>query len=527
MGFGYFGKVLFCDLSTGEIKEQIVPEEIYKNFLGGYGLGVKLIYDWTKKGFDPLGPDAILGLVAGLLTGTVAPFSGRYMVCGKSPLTGGWGDSNSGGFFGPAIKKTGYDGIFIRGIAEKPQYLLIATDQITFQDASNLWGCDAIETDLKLQKIHGSNTKVVAIGQAGEQKSLISGIVNDRGRIAARSGLGAVMGAKRLKAVAIIRKQEVPIKDKRRLIEISSEYNNYIHDKPRRIVRKLARSGEVYARILRFLKRPLSGSAKFAIEVFKTYGTTSLNAMGPEIGDSPVKNWSGIGYIDFPLAIASKIAGKEILPYKKRSYGCATCPIQCGAILSIPELNINETHRPEYETACMFGTLCLNNDLHSIFKLNEMCNRAGIDSISTGSTVAFAIECFEKGILTKDDTDGIDLRWGNSAAILQLTEKIIKRQGIGNILADGVKRSAMHIGKNCEQYAIHAGGQELPAHDPKLYPSLALTYSIDPTPGRHTAASIDFSAMGPIRQYIPNLNIPLQYKTDVRKYSEAQSISSY
>ncbi len=524
MGFGYFGTVLFGDLSTGEIKEKKIPDEIYQNFFGGIGLGVKLIYDWTKKGYDPLGPEAILGFVPGLMTGTAAPFSGRYMVCGKSPLTGGWGDSNSGGYFGFAIKKSGFDGIFIQGVAKKPQYLLITSDQIAFKDASVLWGLDAIETDLKLQKIHGRETKVAAIGQAGERKSLISGIVNDKGRIAARSGLGGVMGAKRLKAIAITKKQTLPIKDQKRLINVAAEYNNYIHGKPRKIVQMMARSGPAFARIFRYLKRPISGPAQLVLAIFKNYGTTSLIAMGPELGDSPVKNWTGIGYIDFPLAKASKLAAKELLKYRIRSYGCATCPVQCGAILSSPSLGIQETHRPEYETGCMFGATSLNCDLPSILKLNEMCNRAGIDTISTGSAVAFALECFEKGILTKVDTDGIELRWGDSNAIIQLTEKIIKRQGIGDILADGVKRAVDRIGKGCERYAMHAGGQELPGHQPKLYPSLAVTYATDPTPGRHTAASIDFTELGPVRQYLPYLKIPQDHRKDPKKYAEAQSV---
>jgi aldehyde:ferredoxin oxidoreductase len=509
-------------LSTGEVKEKKIPDEIYHDFFGGYGLGAKLIYDWTKKGYDPLGPDAILGVVPGLMTGTVAPFSGRYMVCGKSPLTGGWGDANAGGFFGPAIKKSGYDGIFIKGVAKKPQYLLVAPEQIAFKDASVLWGLDAIETDLKLQKMHGRDTKVVAIGQAGEQISLISGLVNDKGRVAARSGLGAVMGAKRLKAIAITKRQTVPVKDQKRLIDVASEYNNYIHEKPRKIVQKLARSITAFARIMRYLNKPISGPAKMTMEIFKTYGTSSANSLSPEMGDSPVKNWSGIGYIDFPLSQAGKIAGKEFLQYKVRSYGCATCPVQCGAILSIPEIGIIETHRPEYETSCMFGTLCLNNDLLSLLKINEICNRAGIDSISTGSAVAFAIECFENGLLTKTDTDGLELHWGDSKAILQLTEQIIMRRGIGDILADGVKQAAKRIGKGSEKFAMHAGGQELPAHDPKQFPSLALTYATDPTPGRHTAASIDFSELGPIRQYIPFLNIPKDHRIDLVKSTEAQ-----
>lgn len=526
MTFGYFGKVLVADLSSGNLEEKAIPDQTYKDFLGGYGLGVKLIYDWTKKGFDPLGPDAIVGIMPGLITGTVAPFSGRYMVCGKSPLTGGWGDANSGGFFGPAIKRAGFDGIFLKGVSQTPKYILISDNELALKNAGDLWGLDAVETDLKLQKEYGHSIKVAAIGQAGEKLSLISGLVNDKGRIAARSGLGAVIGSKKLKAIAISKKGNVEVKDKEKLVEITKQYNNYLNKKPNLIVKMVTKSVPKFATLLRWAKMPLAGPTKMVLDIYKTYGTTVANSLSAELGDSPVKNWDGIGYIDFPQERARKIGGQEMLKYKKRSYGCATCPVQCGAILSIPELGpqFEEIHRPEYETSCMLGTLSLQDDLMTLFKVSEMCNRAGIDSISTGSSVAFAIECFEKGILTLKDTDGLELRWGDSSVVLHLVEKIIKREGIGDILADGVKRAAERIGKGSEKFAIHAGGQDLPAHDPRFTRSLAMSYTTDPTPGRHTAASIDFAEIGPIGDYLPGLTIPKGHKKDMRKNAEAQRL---
>src|SRR5271157_5759368 len=265
-----------------------------------------------------------------------------------------------------------------------------------------------------------------------------------------------------------------------------------------------------FATMLRWVKLPLSGPAKMVLEIYRQYGTSIANSVSSEIGDSPVKNLSGIGYIDFPQEKSRKISGAEFLKYKKRSFGCATCPAQCGSILSAPDIdpNLQETHRPEYETSCMFGTLCLNDDLKSILKLNEMCNRAGIDSISTGSSVAFAIECFENGILTVEDTGGFELHWGDADAIIKLTEMIISRKGLGDILADGTKRAAERIGKGSEKYGIHAGGEELPAHDPRLAPSLALSFTTDPTPGRHTTASINFAEIGPINDYLPGVKVP-------------------
>ncbi len=526
MGYGYFGKVLLADLSSGSITEKTIPDQVYKDFLGGNGLGAKLIYDWTKKGYDPLGSDAILGIMPGLITGTVAPFSGRYMICGKSPLTGGWGDANSGGFFGPAIKRAGFDGIFLRGVAEIPKYLMISDNELALKNAGDLWGLDAVETDLKLQKEFGRGIKVAAIGQAGEKMSLISGFVNDKGRIAARSGLGAVLGSKKVKAIAISKKGNVEVKDKEALLEITKRYNNLLNKKPNLVVKMVTKFMPKLATVMRWMKMPLSGPTDWLLGIYKTYGTTSANAISSEIGDSPVKNWSGIGYVDFPQELARKIGGQGMLKYKKRSYGCANCPVQCGAILSVPELGpkFEETHRPEYETSCMLGTLSLNGDLLTLLKVNELCNRAGIDTISTGSAIAFAIECFEKGLLTLEDTGGLELRWGDANVVLTLVEKIINRDGIGDVLADGVKRAAERIGKGSDKFAIHAGGQELPAHDPRFTPSLALTYTTDPTPGRHTAASIDFAEIGPIGKFIPKMNLPKDRKKNLQKKAEAQRI---
>ncbi|HMF32004.1 MAG TPA: aldehyde ferredoxin oxidoreductase C-terminal domain-containing protein, partial [Candidatus Lokiarchaeia archaeon] len=343
---------------------------------------------------------------------------------------------------------------------------------------------------------------------------------------AARSGLGAVMGSKKLKAIAISKIGTVPVADKKALAEITKTYNNRLNKKPGAFYKILSNSMPKLAKLLRWVKMPLAGPAKLMFEVYHNYGTSSVNSVSSEIGDSPVKNWGGIGYIDFPQAKARNIAGQKFIKYKVKSYGCATCPVQCGAILSAPDIdpNLQETHRPEYETSCMFGTLCLNDDLKSILKLNEMCNRAGIDSISTGSSVAFAIECFENGILTVEDTGGFELHWGDADAIIKLTEMIISRKGLGDILADGTKRAAERIGKGSEKYGIHAGGEELPAHDPRLAPSLALSFTTDPTPGRHTTASINFAEIGPINDYLPGVKVPKGDKKDFAKLAEGQKV---
>ena len=481
---GIFGKILWIDLSEESFKVEDLPEDIYRQFLGGYGLAAKLIYENMPAKADPLGPEAIMGIFPGLLTGTAAPLSGRYMIAGKSPLTGTWGDANSGGFFGPEIKKCGFDGILIKGISPTPKYIAIVDEEVKILDASEVWGLDAVETEEKLKEKH-KNAQVACIGQSGEKLSLISGIVNDKGRIAARSGFGAVMGSKKLKAIVLKGNKKIPLSDKDSLINHSKDYNNKI------------------------------AAVKGGLAViFKKYGTTAGNVFSGSSGDTPVKNWGGNSRDDFPTDRLNKISAAELDKYKQKDFGCFSCPIRCGAIMKIPELNIEETHRPEYETCASFGALILNDNLMSIFTINEMCNRAGLDTISAGGTVAFAIECFENGLINKDDTDGLELSWGNSDAVVELVQKMIKREGIGDILADGCKRASEKIGKGSEKYAITSMGQELGMHDSKHMSSLGLAFAFDPTPGKHTNSSIDMMAMGPLMRddLIEGLVMPKKIK---------------
>ena len=220
--------------------------------------------------------------------------------------------------------------------------------------------------------------------------------------------------------------------------------------------------------------------------------------MSAETGDAPVKNWAGVGCVDFPIGSKSwKISDDEVLRYQKKRYQCSLCPLGCGGEMSVdePGYKLEFTHKPEYETLTSFGTLTLCDDLPTIFKANDMCNRAGLDTISAGSTVAFAIECFENGILTAKDTDGLELRWGDSAAIIALLEKIIAREGIGDVLADGARVAARKIGKGAERYAMEVGGQEVPMHDPRLDPGFGVVYQAEPTPGRHTIASLTYGEL--------------------------------
>jgi aldehyde:ferredoxin oxidoreductase len=471
----------FIDLEKGEIREEKLDETIARRFIGGYGLGVRILFERQKKGIDPLGPENILGLTTGPLTGTKTPSGGRYMAVCKSPLTGGWGDANSGGYFGSELKSAGWDAIFFSGIAPNPKYLLMTDDRLELRDASHLWGKDTAETEEAIQKELGKpKLRVASIGPASERLSLITGIVNDKGRIAGRSGMGAVMGSKRLKAVAVHGTGKAAVADKEGLDQLRKRFVNEL--------------------------REMEGFPKMLMD----HGTCALTQGLTITGATPVKNWLLAGEQAFPNL--DKIADADaVIQYQKKKYGCANCPVACGGIFDVQDgpYPVGEMHKVEYETIAAFGTMCMNDDFPSIIKLNDLCNRSGLDTISAGTVIAFAMECFEKGIISKSETDGIELTWGNSKAMIAMVKKIISREGLGDILADGVKVAAAKIGRGAEACAMHVGGQEPGFHNALFLPSRGTGYVCDPTPGRHTAAPMARieAGGGSIAPY-PELKIP-------------------
>ncbi len=462
MNGGYMGKLLFVDLSSGEIRPEAPGEALYRDFIGGYGVGARVLYSRQKAGEDPLGPGNTLGLMTGPLTGTPATTGCRYVAVAKSPLTGGWGDANSGGHFGPYLKFAGYDGIFFTGISEKPVYLFIDNGQAELRDAAGLWGKTTFEADEILQTEHGKEARTVVIGPAGEKVARMACIMSQGGDAAGRSGLGAVMGSKRLKAVVVRGDKPVPLADGAAVEKLKRQH-------------------------LAAIKGP-------GLEQFHHYGTTGHTDVSVLSGDTPVKNWGGIGVRDLP-----DVSGlnKELLdPSVARRYGCWRCPVACRGNLRAGAGDYKYpagTHRPEYETQAAFGAMCLNTNVEAIAMANHICNAYGLDTISTGTAVAFAMECYEHGIITPKDADGLDLAWGDHPAMIALTEKIARREGLGDVLADGVNIAAQRLGKGAEAFAVHIGGQELGLHDPKYdFPFFrgiptAARYQVDAAPGRHTA----------------------------------------
>jgi len=433
-------KILRIDLTEKKIEEEFPNEKILRSYIGGVGLAAKIILDEIQNNIEPLGERNKLLIMNGPLVGTSAPSCGRYVVCAKSPLTGIWGEAHSGGKFGTELKFAGIDGLIFEGKADNPVYLKIDDDSIEFKDATHLWGKDTYETEKILKSELGNKKfKVACIGQAGENQLKIASIMNDMGRAAGRCGLGAVMGSKRLKAIVVKGTKKPDIADER--------FNKIANEFRKRVIR-----------------RGVS---------LKTYGTTTAVTSLSKFGDVPIKNWQlgdweGLKYIG-ETAYHENIFRKAV--------ACHGCPAGCGRDIKVKNGPYSDVEGagPEYETLAAFGSLCLNDNLESIAKCNDICNRAGLDTISTGVTIAFAIECFEKGLITKDEI-GLELNWGNYESIVKMTELFASNQGFGKILNNGVKIASEKI-KGSKDFAVHVKGLEIPMHDPRAFFSMAVEYS--------------------------------------------------
>ncbi len=509
----FTGKVLWVDLTLGTFQEETLPDEMYRKYLGGIGLGAALLYRDMPAGADPLGPENILGFMSGLLTGAGSFFTGRWMAVAKSPLTGTWGDANCGGTLSLAIKQSGYDGILFKGISPKPVYVFIDSSGPRLLDASPYWGKDAIESEdlLVAAHTHKKEPAVAVIGQAGENLSLISGICNDRGRLAARSGLGAVMGSKKLKAVVLAGSKRVgahdPIKTQWLSLKCSRDVMLPLKLMPSRLV-------GIFGALIGRLPVGFTQNGMLVAGIMAKWGSIGTLPASVGMGDTPFKNWAGTKK-DMPR-FNHQIDPDFVLKTEKQKYHCRACPMGCGGIV---ELNGRESHKMEYETAASFTSMLLNGDINLAYELNDRVNRAGMDSISAGGTLAFAMECFEKGLITQKDTGGIELTWGNAAAIREVLQQMIDRRGFGALLTDGTRAAAEKLGHHAARYAIHAGGQEMAYHDPRMDPGMGLHASVDPTPGRHTTGAQLYYDLYKLWTRVPGLKPAAQFYPKESRYA--------
>ncbi|MBE0478099.1 aldehyde ferredoxin oxidoreductase family protein [Candidatus Aerophobetes bacterium] len=455
--FGYTGKILNVNLSEKPgVSFENLDEKIARRYLGGCGLAAKILQemDWNT---DPFAPENVLVFTIGPLTGTSAPCCSRYVVSAKSPLTGIWGEAHAAGYFGAELKLAGLDGIIIKGRAKSPVYLLIQDDKVEIKNAEHLWGKDTIETqDLLIKEHADKRLRVACIGPAGEKLSRIASIANDYGRFAARCGLGAVMGSKNLKAIAIRGTKKPQIAKK-------EEFHNFAKQLHQIIIKAPARAS------------------------LRAYGTDGLMNVLHDFGDVPIQNFRQ----GFWAQGCHKVSGQFMAETILSGYAaCRGCPIGCERKIKIDEgfyAGVSGKG-PEYETAASLGPLLLNDNLEAVAKANELCTLYGLDTISTGCTIAFAMECYEKGLLSRKDTDGLDLTWGNHKAMVKMVEKIGQREGIGDILAEGSKRAAEKIGKETEKFALHVKGLEVPMHDSRAFNSWALVYATSNRGACHISA---------------------------------------
>jgi aldehyde:ferredoxin oxidoreductase len=502
MDKGFTGRVLFVDLTARTHRVEQVDAAVYRSFLGGYGLGAWLMWKHFPVGTDALAPDACFAICAGILTGLHSPFSGRIQIVGKSPLTNTWGDSNSGGSVCIHLKKAGYDALVVSGRAEAPTVLVVRDDEVTFDDAGTLWGKEIPETFDSLKARFGGkrDVGVSAIGPAGERQLRIASVMNDRYHAFGRQGFGAIYGSKNLKAIVVGGTGEVAIARPAELEAVCKR----ITDEYRRDLGIVARIMAYFAkpkswlgwmyRLMTRLGAKLQSPQAAMRRLWAQRGTTAAVALSIENGDAPIKNWTGVGSRDFPLAKRGmKLDGKAVDKYVAKKLSCGDCPMPCKGIVKVKSRGLSDVRRPDYETIVGFGANLLNDDIELVTACHDACNRLGIDAVSSSATIAWVCEAVERGDLTAADLDGIDMRWGNGEAALALTIKMGTGDGCGAWLGNGSKRAAEHVGKNTIDYTVQVHGGEPAYHDSRFTSLMGVTYIADPTPGRHTAGGASWN----------------------------------
>lgn len=450
--FGYMGNILRINLNDHQFKSEKIENDMVNNFIGGRGFGIKILFEEIKPATDPLGPENKLVFAAGPVTGTPIVGNTKHIVMAKSPLTGIWGESHASGSFGPKMKYAGYDAIILEGKSEKPIYIHIDDGNIDFISADKLWGESTGETLREIKKKNGE-VSVASIGPAGERLVKYASIVHDGHFTAGRCGMGAVMGSKNLKALAIKGSNKVEIADPDKFKD-SKEKN----------VKAYFSGGDTKEK------------DKIWVGRFGDYGT-SLDVLPlNESGRLPTRNFNSGYFKD-----AEDISGEKMADtIRIDRMTCFACPAKCNQIVKAEKpYSVDPLYGgPEYEILTGFGSNLMNNNLVAVAKANELCNKYGIDTLSTSGCIAFAMECYENGLIDKNDVDGLDLKWGNHEAIIKLTEKIGKREGFGRLLGEGVKRASAEIGKESEKFAIHVKGMEVPMHEPRGKPGVGLAYAI-------------------------------------------------
>jgi aldehyde:ferredoxin oxidoreductase len=450
---GFTGKILHVDITKGTTMVEEPGEAFYRMYMGGPGIGIYYLLHEKVQRVDPLGPDNVLVFAPGLLTGTQSPCVPRFTVCARSPLTGALGKSEAGGYWGPQLKRAGFDAVVVRGQASYPVYLWIKNGIAEIRSAERIWTEETgVAQDRIRAEVKESRAQIAQIGPGGENLVRFACITNDLSHFNGRNGLGAVMGSKKLRAIATYGSTQVPVVDGLKIKEIFRWSSD------------------------QFKTNPLT-------QTLHNLGTPAGIATNNALGVLPTNNWQR-GF--FPQA--SEIGADKLAGYLISKGGCFACPLRCKRVVSVNEPDFQVDSRyggPEYETLVMFGSNCGIFNLRLICKANELCNRLGIDTISAGMTISFAMQCFENGILTIKDTDGMELRFGNEKVLLPLIEQIAYRRGFGALLSDGSRIAAEKIGNGSEAFLMEVKGQEVPGHDPRVKTGMGIQYVVAPNGADH------------------------------------------
>ena len=455
------GKFVDVDLTTGKIKVSDYSSDMARKYLGGFGFNTWYLYEHVPAQTDALGPDNVLIISCGLLTGTAAPSSSRIHISAKSPLSGFMGSSNTGGYFGTRLRSCGIRSIIIRGSSPRPVFLRVHHDNVELVDASALWGLDTRETEKRLKEdLRDEKLDIMAIGPAGENQVRYACIMLGIDHSAGRTGMGAVMGSKRLKAVVV---QGTRMREKMDVDTV-------------RVVKE-------------YIRKIKASSSRF--HDFSTWGSSGDILEIDQIGALGTRNYRQVQFEG-----AKAIDGRRLTDFATRRVSCPRCPVHCKAEIEIKAGRYRgfTGGRPEYETVIDLGSLCGLADPEALLYLSNLCNMVGLDTISTGSVIAFAMDLYDRGIITRGDTDGLDLTWGNADVMEALITRIARREGLGDVLAQGVRRAAGIIGKGAGKYAYHAKGVEIYGGDPRGTMGLALSYTVSLRGG-------DFTSVYPVPEF--------------------------
>jgi aldehyde:ferredoxin oxidoreductase len=460
MGF----RLLVVDLTSGKTETRIVDPAYTRQYIGGSGLAVRLLWDSLSASRDPLDPASPLLWSTGPLTGTSGPTTGRFSICARSPQTGLWGESNIGGFVGPELRFAGFDGVFITGRAAKPVYLWIHNGQVEIRDASHLWGTtDTHETQIRIKaEVNEPQARVACIGIAGERGVPFAAILADHGRAAGRTGMGTLMGSKNLKALAVRGTGKIEFADaeayKKRRVEANKQ----------------------------LLEENLT-------EVMRATGSSGVADYGQMLGDMPQRYWTQ-GTFEGTSNIGGAAMAETILT---GTSACQGCVISCGRVITIKEGQYatgGEVKGPEYETIASFGSQLLVDDLVLISALGNHCDALGMDTISAGNTIALAYLLFDRGAISTSDTGGIELRWGDATPCFSLLDQMARKEGFGALLAQGAKGLAAHFGQ--PDLAVHVANLEVPMHDPRAMTGMAIVYATSPRGACHNQGDYFMVEMG-------------------------------